>query len=511
MADASFRRELGQQLRVDSVRASAAAGSGHPTSSMSAADLMAVLLDGYLKLDFRAPDDPRRDHLIFSKGHASPLYYAMLKAAGAIDDEELLDVPPLRQPARGSSDAADPADRRRHWLARSGAADRRRDRDRGQRPRPASVPRLGAVRRLGDGRGLDLGGVPARRLGGARQPRSRSSTSTASARRARRCSAGTWTATRTRARAFGWHAIAIDGHDVDADRRRVSRGGRRARSPDRRSSRGPRRDGRAGGRGPARQARQAARRSRRGDRGARRRARAARRSGRAIRRDRRAAPVRDLAGRAAALGARRGGRDARGVRRGAGGARPRCAATSSRSTARCRTRPFRAVRARPSRPLLRDVHRRAANGRGGGRHAGPRLGAVRLDVRGVPVAGPTTSSGWRRSPAPTCASSGSHAGVSIGEDGPSQMALEDLAALRAVHGSAVLHPSDANQVAQLVAEMADRSGISLPAHAAGKTAVRTPADEDIRIGGSRTVRASDDDRAHGRRLRDHRRRGRAGR
>ena len=90
MADTEFRHELAQQLRVDSVRSSAAAGSGHPTSSMSAADLMAVLLDGYLKLDYQHPDDPRRDHLIFSKGHASPLYYSILKAAGSIDDEELL-------------------------------------------------------------------------------------------------------------------------------------------------------------------------------------------------------------------------------------------------------------------------------------------------------------------------------------------------------------------------------------------------------------------------------------
>jgi transketolase len=63
--DSDFRRELGQQLRVDSVRASAAAGSGHPTSSMSAADLMAVLLDGHLRLDFSEPEDPRNDHLIF--------------------------------------------------------------------------------------------------------------------------------------------------------------------------------------------------------------------------------------------------------------------------------------------------------------------------------------------------------------------------------------------------------------------------------------------------------------
>ncbi|HEX6023881.1 MAG TPA: transketolase, partial [Solirubrobacter sp.] len=84
------RRELGQQLRVDSVRASAAAGSGHPTSSMSAADLMAVLIDGHLKLDYSNPRNPANDHLIFSKGHASPLYYAMLKAVGAIDDAELL-------------------------------------------------------------------------------------------------------------------------------------------------------------------------------------------------------------------------------------------------------------------------------------------------------------------------------------------------------------------------------------------------------------------------------------
>jgi transketolase len=82
--------ELAQQLRVDSVRAAAAAGSGHPTSSMSAADLMAVLLARYLRYDFDAPDNPANDHLVFSKGHASPLLYSLYKAAGAIDDEELL-------------------------------------------------------------------------------------------------------------------------------------------------------------------------------------------------------------------------------------------------------------------------------------------------------------------------------------------------------------------------------------------------------------------------------------
>ena len=59
MTDADRRRELGQQFRVDSVRMSAAAKSGHPTSAMSAADLMAVLVDGYLRFDFDAPKKQR--------------------------------------------------------------------------------------------------------------------------------------------------------------------------------------------------------------------------------------------------------------------------------------------------------------------------------------------------------------------------------------------------------------------------------------------------------------------
>jgi transketolase len=88
---------------------------------------------------------------------------------------------------------------------------------------------------------------------------------------------------------------------------------------------------------------------------------------------------------------------------------------------------------------------------------------------------------------------GSHAGVSIGADGPSQMALEDMAAMRAVHGSTVLHPSDANQTARLVADMADQPGISYLRTLRGATVVRTPADEDVRIGGSRVVRSSADD------------------
>jgi transketolase len=88
--DLEFARQLGQQLRVDSIRCSTAAGSGHPTSSMSAADLIAVLISRHLQYDWNRPKDPNNDHLIYSKGHASPLCYAMFKAVGAITDQELM-------------------------------------------------------------------------------------------------------------------------------------------------------------------------------------------------------------------------------------------------------------------------------------------------------------------------------------------------------------------------------------------------------------------------------------
>ena len=88
---------------------------------------------------------------------------------------------------------------------------------------------------------------------------------------------------------------------------------------------------------------------------------------------------------------------------------------------------------------------------------------------------------------------GSHAGVSIGEDGPSQMALEDLAAFRAVHGSTVLYPSDANQAAALVPQMADRAGVVFMRTTREKTPILYQPGEDFHIGGSRVVRRTDDD------------------
>src|SRR6202451_1035730 len=88
--DLALAAELGQQLRVDSIRSSTSAGSGHPTSSMSAADLLAVLITRHLRYDWDEPRSAANDHLIFSKGHASPLLYSVFKAAGVVSEDELL-------------------------------------------------------------------------------------------------------------------------------------------------------------------------------------------------------------------------------------------------------------------------------------------------------------------------------------------------------------------------------------------------------------------------------------
>jgi transketolase len=90
---------------------------------------------------------------------------------------------------------------------------------------------------------------------------------------------------------------------------------------------------------------------------------------------------------------------------------------------------------------------------------------------------------------------GSHAGVSIGEDGPSQMGLEDLAMMRAVYGSTVLYPCDANQTAHLVEEMADRDGIVFLRTTRQATPVIYGPDQTFPVGGSVTLRRSDHDQA----------------
>jgi transketolase len=89
--------------------------------------------------------------------------------------------------------------------------------------------------------------------------------------------------------------------------------------------------------------------------------------------------------------------------------------------------------------------------------------------------------------------SGSHAGVEIGADGPSQMGLEDLAMMRAVHGSTVLYPADGTSAAALVQAMATTAGISYLRTTRGAYPGLYPAGESFPIGGSKVLRFSDDD------------------
>jgi transketolase len=89
---------------------------------------------------------------------------------------------------------------------------------------------------------------------------------------------------------------------------------------------------------------------------------------------------------------------------------------------------------------------------------------------------------------------GSHAGVSIGEDGPSQMALEDLALFRAVGGSTVLYPADGNSTVKLVIAMCDREGISYLRSTREATATLYARNEAFPIGGSKTLASSGEDR-----------------
>src|SRR5213592_2903891 len=93
--------ELAAQLCVDGIRCSTAAGSGHPTSSMSAAHLVAVLYSDHLRVDVDDPKSLRNDRFVLSKGHASPLMYSVLKAIGAISDQELLTFRKFGSPLQG--------------------------------------------------------------------------------------------------------------------------------------------------------------------------------------------------------------------------------------------------------------------------------------------------------------------------------------------------------------------------------------------------------------------------
>jgi len=484
-----FRRELGQQLRVDSVRASAAAGSGHPTSSMSAADLLAVLLDGHLRLDPANLDDPSADHLIFSKGHASPLYYSVLKAAGIIDDEELLTFRRLGSRLEGHpTPRIPPTDVATGSLGQGlpiaagvALAGARLDR------LPFRVWCLCGDSEMAEGsmwesiqhagwEGLDnlVAIIDVNRLGQTRETMLGWDTH----------------GYVRRLEAFGWHAIAIDGHDVDAIEAAYAEAERTEGRPSAIVARTMK------GRGVKAVEDQPGKHGK---------------------------PLDDPDEAIAELG---GERDLSVNLATPPGGTPHTFTTTDDelptwdlgeevATRKAYGEALTALGSRRGDVVALDgevsnsTHSEDFRAAHEDRYfemfiAEQQLvaAAVGFQVRGwVPFASTfaaffTRAYDFIRMAAISRADirlSGSHAGVSIGEDGPSQMALEDIAAFRAIHGSIVLHPSDANQTSRLVAAMADTKGISFLRTLRGKTPVRTPADERVTIGGSRVVRGADAD------------------
>jgi transketolase len=99
--DQKYFEDLARLIRYYSLVASTRAGSGHPTSSMSATDVMAYQFFHEFRFDFKRPDNPNNDRLIFSKGHASPLYFSLFTAAGAITEKKLMSFRKFGSPIEG--------------------------------------------------------------------------------------------------------------------------------------------------------------------------------------------------------------------------------------------------------------------------------------------------------------------------------------------------------------------------------------------------------------------------
>lgn len=476
-------RQIARQLRADSIRSSTAAGSGHPTSSLSAADLMAVLLSGHLRYDWKKPKDPANDHLIFSKGHASPLVYAMFRAAGVIDDAELLTFRKLGSPLQGHPTPVLP------WVdVATGSL--------GQ-GMPIAVGMAVAAKRLWDApfhiwtlvgdsesaegsvwEGFDLGGhevttnvtpiLDVNRLG-QRGPTELGWDMDAYA---------------ARIESFGWDAIVIDGHDLAE----IDDAFARARDAERPTAIVARTikgkgvsfiEDKPGWHGKALSPDEAKRAlAEIGDEPSR-----TFESPRPPRWSPPAVETKPLQLRAYT--------EPVATRKAYGDALAALAVARSDVVA---------LDAEVSNSTHAEEVKKTAPDRFFEMYIAEQkmvASAVGMQVLGLrPFASTfaaflTRAYDFIRMAAISQANirlSGSHAGVSIGEDGPSQMALEDLAMMRAVHGSTVLYPSDGNQTAKLVAAMADLTGIVYMRTTRANTPILYGAEEQFPIGGSRVVR-----------------------
>ena len=483
-------RELGQQIRVDSIRSSSAAGSGHPTSSMSAADLMAVLMSKYLHYDFGTPDDPRNDHLIFSKGHASPLLYAMYKAAGAISDEEMLTFRQFGSRIEGHPTPVLP------WVdVATGSL--------GQ-GLPIAVGVALAGKQLdrlpyrvwclcGDSEMAEGSMWEAFEHAGTHQLDNLTAIIDVNRLGQTGATMHGWDlgAYRRRAEAFGWKAIEVDGHDVAAIDRALARAVATTGQPTVIIARTEK------GHGVKAVADQPGKHGK---------------------------PLDDPEAAIAELGGIRSIHV--DVSKPDFDGRPHEFPTSALVLPSYEPGTKEATRKAFGDALVALGKARGevvvVDGEVGNSTYTEEFGqalpdrfvqayiaeqqmialAVGMQVRGWKPFAVTFAAFLSRAydfvrmaaiSRANIAVAGSHAGVSIGEDGPSQMALEDLASYRAIHGSTVLYPSDANQTAALVPQMADREGIVYMRTTREKTPILYEPGEAFHIGGARVLRRTDDD------------------
>jgi transketolase len=489
MTDHERWHELAQQLRVDSVRAAAVTKSGHPTSSMSAADLMAVLLAKYLRYDFGAPENPANDHLIFSKGHASPLLYSLYKAAGAITDKELLTFRKLGSRLEGHPTPVLP------WVdVATGSL--------GQ-GLPISVGVALAGKKLdrlryriwclcGDSEmaegsmweafehaafmGLDnlTAIIDVNRLG----------------QRGETMHGWDLDSYANRARAFGWKAIEIDGHDLAEIDRAYEEATATTDQPTvivARTIKGkgvPEVENKPGWHGKALDDPEHAIEELGGIRNI---------TVDVAKPDTDAQPhvfeTSPLELPAYEVGDEVATRKAYGDALAAVGKADGLVVALDGEVSNSTFAEIFAA-AEPERYFEMYIAEQQMT-----------AAAVGIQVRDWKPFASTFAAFWSRAydfirmaaiSRANIRLCGSHAGVSIGEDGPSQMALEDLAAFRAVHRSTVLYPSDGNSTAKLVAEMADLEGIVFLRTTRAATPVLYGPDEDFPVGGSKVVRDGDD-------------------
>src|SRR2546425_1404577 len=490
--DLEFARQLGQQLRVDSIRCSTAAGSGHPTSSMSAADLIGVLISRYLQYDWNKPKDPNNDHLIFSKGHASPLIYAMFKAVGAITDTELMTSRKCGSRLQGHPTPAIP------WVdVATGSL--------GQ-GLPISVGIAMAGQKLdklpyhvwvlcGDSELAEGSIWEAFDKAGFYQLANLTAILDINRLGQRGETEYGWTLDtyRRRVEAFGCFPIVIDGHDVTAIDRAFGQALSATGKPTmiiaktikgKGFSEIENKDGWHGKALPADMAERAIKELG-GLRNLKVKTAKPEASPRAVKRPEAVVtlPTYTKEDKVAT-------RKAYGDALLALAAIPEVVAMDGEVSNSTHADEF--AKAHPERFFEMWIAEQQLVAT-----------AVGMSVRGYKPFVSTFAAFFSRAydfirmaaiSQANIRLVGSHAGVEIGQDGPSQMALEDLASMRAIHGSTVLYPSDPNQTAKLTRIMADTPGIVFMRTTRGAYPTLYGAGETFKVGGSKVLRQSPKDK-----------------